>query len=290
MKKYTNQMLLAGTVMIWGSLYVATRIVLKDMSALFLLFLRFAFSSAILLIVGKVKRLGGIRREDFGELVLVGVLGYFISNAALLLGIEYSNASFSSLINATCPIFITLFAAALLKERIQKKDILSLGIAVAGAMVIIGSPGEGISSLGILFGISSPVIWAYTTIHIKKLTEKYDPLLITAWGMGIAAVLSLPTALMYGRVMKVGVEIQGSTILPLLYICLVCTVISHLMWNHALSKTQASKCAFYYPIQPMTSMVLGSVLLQEKLSWNFLMGAVLIIGGMVVHGVPERKC
>lgn len=106
-EKNKNQCILLVTVMIWGSLYVAGRVVLPHVPALFLLFLRFAVSSLLLLGAARLRRLGKIRREDRKELLLVGVLGYFLSNAALLLGIQYANASFSSLINALSPVFIS---------------------------------------------------------------------------------------------------------------------------------------------------------------------------------------
>ena len=95
------------TMMIWGSMYVASRVVLQSMPALLLLFLRFSISGALLLGIAKMKGMRMIRKEDFKELLVIAFFGYFISNGALLLGIQYSNASFSSLLNALSPILIS---------------------------------------------------------------------------------------------------------------------------------------------------------------------------------------
>mgnify|MGYP000500168340 CR=1 FL=1 len=58
-----------------------------------------------------------IARKDWGELFFVGVVGYFLSNAALFLGIQYSSASFASLINSLTPVVISGLAIVLLGER-----------------------------------------------------------------------------------------------------------------------------------------------------------------------------
>jgi len=302
MKKYRNQVVLLLTVMIWGSLYVAGRVVMVHIPALFLLFLRFSVSSVLLLGISKVKcpcrngRLSHcpagiretekIRREDWGEMLFVGFWGYFLSNAALLLGIQYSNASFSSLINALCPIFISLFAVLFLGEHIEKKDILSLAVAVAGATLIIGKPNGHVTGFGILCSVFSLIVWSYTMIHIKKLSRKYSPILVTGYGMGIAAVLSFPSALLFMKMTGASVEITPQILLPLLYVCVICTAVSHLMWNTALAKTDATKCAAYYPIQPLTSMVLGILLLHEEITLPFIAGAVMVLVAMVIHALP----
>ncbi len=288
-EKNKNQCILLVTVMIWGSLYVAGRVVLPHVPALFLLFLRFAVSSLLLLGAARLRRLGKIRREDRKELLLVGVLGYFLSNAALLLGIQYANASFSSLINALSPVFISLFAMLFLGERMQKKDAASLGTAVVGATVIIGNPGGGISGFGICCCVFSLIVWSYTTIHIKRLAAKYDPILVTGCGMGIAALFSLPSSLVYMKATGIPVEITPSLLLPVAYICVICTAVSHLLWNRALAKTEATLCASFYPVQPLTSMLLGILLLRERLTVNFIVGAVLVLAAMLIHAVPERR-
>lgn len=289
MKKNGYQILLPVTVMIWGSLYVAGRAVMEHMPALFLLFLRFSVSAVLLLGLAGAKKIEKIRREDRWEMFLVGFLGYFLSNAALLLGIQYSNASFASLINAMSPIFISIFAVLLLGEKMDKRDIISLFIAVAGAVIIIGNPGDSYSVFGILSSIVSLIVWSYTMIHIKKLTAKYDPVMVTGCGMGIAAVLSLPASLLYMKVSGEAVEMRTDLILPVLYICVICTAVSHVMWNYALKRTDATKCAAYYPIQPLTSMVLGILLLHEHISMNFILGAVLVLAAMAIHASPGHR-
>lgn len=285
MHKKSTAMIPLITMMIWGSMYVASSAILTKIPALVLLFFRLGISAVLLLAIAKVMGLQMIRWKDFKELLLVAVLGYFLSNGALLLGIQYSDASFSSLINALNPISISLCAALLLGEKLERKDILSMIVAVIGAAIIIGTPSDQITPAGIVFSVISLLTWAYTTIHIKKLTAKYSPIVVTGAGMGIASILTLPSAVIWVRVTGEAVHFDTGLILPGLYVCVICTAVAHLLWNYALSKEDASKCAAFYPFQPVTSMVLGVLLLGEHLSAGFLIGTALILFSIVIRVV-----
>jgi drug/metabolite transporter (DMT)-like permease len=76
--------------------------------------------------------------------------------------------------------------------------------------------------------------------------------------------------------------------MSLLYIGLICTALSHVLWNKSLKLLPATTCSLFYPIQPLTSAVLAILVLDEKLTISFIIGAVLIGIGMIVT-VYERK-
>ena len=171
-KSWQSPLLCTLVIVIWGSLYISGRLVLQQIPALLVLFIRYALSSVILLGVG-YRALHGhiaIARKDWGELFFVGFLGYFLSNAALFLGIQYSSASFASLINSLTPVVISGLAITLLGEKVTKLQGLSLLVAVLGAGIIIGKPTAGVPPLGMGICVFALFSWAYATIHLKKLT------------------------------------------------------------------------------------------------------------------------
>ena len=96
-------------------------------------------------------------------------------------------------------------------------------------------------------------------------------------------MLSLPSACIYTFVSGEGIHWAEEMIIPLIYICLVCTTLSHVLWNKVLAKRGASFCASFYPLQPLTSMLLGIVFLSEKLSFQLAAGAFCIVLAMIVR-------
>lgn len=289
-KNWQSTLLCTLVIVIWGSLYISGRLVLQQIPALLVLFIRYALSSAILLAIGYHKLHGRITiaRKDWEELFFVGLVGYYLSNAALFLGIQYSSASFASLINSLTPVVISGMAIAFLGEKVTKLQALSLGVAVLGAGIIIGKPTAGVTTAGMLISVFALFSWVYATIHLKKLTASYDPLLVTGYGMAIAAILSLPTAWLYIRVTGAPVSFTGSLWAPLLYTCLVCTALAHLLWNELLQKLPATYCASFYPLQPLTSMLLGVVLLGEEMTLGLILGAACIVAAMVLNSLAAR--
>lgn len=290
-KSWQSTLLCTLVIVIWGSLYISGRLVLQYIPALLVLFIRYALSSVILLGVGYHTLHGhiAIARKDWGELFFVGLVGYYLSNAALFLGSQYSSASFASLINSLTPVVISGLAIALLGEKVTKLQMGSLLVAVLGAAIIIGKPTAGVTTAGMVISVFALFSWAYATIHLKKLTAKYDPLLVTGYGMAIAAVLSLPTAWAFIRVTGAPVSFTGGLWAPLLYTSLVCTAFAHLMWNELLQKLPATYCASFYPLQPLTSMLLGVLLLGEEMTLSLLIGAACIVSAMVLNTLAARK-
>ena len=278
-----------AAVVIWGSLFVFSKPVLEHMPTVVLLFIRYTVASLLLLAVCKVRRLPHVERQDLPRLFLVGALGYFASNAAMFLGIHFSMASVASLINSTNPILILVFARIFLEEALTPQKLLAVGLSVCGAALIIGISVLGGDLLGTGFSILSVLLWSYTTIIIKQLTARYGALPVTAGGMAVAAVISLPVSVVYLLITHEAVTFTPQVVLNLVYICVVCTAISHVCWNTAFQKLGAGRCSIFYPVQPMVSMVLGALLLHEQLSLNSYIGSALIIGGILVNVLPLKS-
>ena len=114
------------------------------------------------------------------------------------------------------------------------------------------------------------------------------PLTVTAYGMAVAAVFSLPTAFVESAVEGAGVVWALEPALWMAFVALVCTAFSHMMWNFCLAHQEAGHCAAFYPVQPMVSMLLGVVLLGEKITPSFLLGSALIIFSVVLNSLPAR--
>lgn len=279
---------LMATFSLFGSMYVVTKIALHEVPAVVMLTFRFVISSILLLIVCRVWKTVPIEKKDIKQFVLIGFLGYFVSNGMLLLGIQLSNSSVSSLIHAMNPIFITFFAWLILKETIGVHKIISVILAVAGSAVIIGASLSGGILVGVIVSIISMLLWAFVTILIRRLTLKYPPLQVTAYGMAISAVCSLPFSI-YTLATSEPINWRPSLVLMIFYVAVFCTALAHMLLNISLSHIQASTCSLFYPLQPMVSVLLGWLILKEKPEASFLIGSALILIGFLISLLPQKK-
>ena len=281
-------LLLFTVVALWGSLYVGNRVILGYMPVLWLLFFRFAISAAVLIPITIQRGFLQPQRADWPRFLLVGGVGYFASNALLTLCTRLTNASLASLLNSLSPVFMLVFAYFMLGEKITPRKVIVIAVAIGGAAVIVGGPGNNVNLWGLFCAVASVVLWSFNSIFMKSLTAKYDPLTVTAYGMAVAAVFSLPTAFVESAVEGAGVVWALEPALWMAFVALVCTAFAHMMWNFCLAHQEAGHCAAFYPVQPMVSMLLGVVLLGEKVTPSFLLGSALIIFSVVLNSLPAR--
>ncbi|HBF37143.1 MAG TPA: EamA family transporter [Firmicutes bacterium] len=288
-KKKTAYLYLIITTCAWGSLYVVGKFVLGKVPPFTVLFFRYLVAGIALFPVLKARKRVKIERADYKYIFLMGFLGYFLSIGAQLMGTKLSNASLASLINSMNPVFIILFAVFILKEKLTFQKVIAVIATIVGTYIILGGGSETHQWLGIVISFISVITWSLMSVLVRKITQKYDSLMITAYGMLIAMVLTLPVA---GCEMFLTPHVQlfnRDVILSLLYMGLVCTALSHFLWNTSLSMIEAGTCSLFYPLQPMVSVLLGGVFLSERLNSKFVIGAVLIVGGVLVGLIGKRS-
>jgi drug/metabolite transporter (DMT)-like permease len=68
-----------------------------------------------------------------------------------------------------------------------------------------------------------------------------------------------------------------------------CTALAYYLWNRSLSMIEAGKCGLFYPMQPMVSAFLGWMFLGEEITQRFVIGAALIISGVMFSIFEKSK-
>ncbi|WRS26274.1 DMT family transporter [Oscillospiraceae bacterium MB08-C2-2] len=277
------------TTSAWGSLYVVSKYLLTSVEPFTVLFARYLTSGIVLYILYKKKNPQKIERQDIKWIVFIGVVGYFVTMSAQLVGTKLLGASLASLLNALNPISMIIFALVFLKEKITLTKIISVTSAIIGVYIILGGGIQGGAVLGVIACLLAVVSWSLTSIFAKKLSAKYEPMTITAHGVLVAFVCTIPfTAYELATGPQTNL-LQPGTLLGLLYLGLVCTALTNVLWNKSLSMIEAGRCALFYPLQPMVAALLGFFFLHESIGLTFILGAALILGGVIFSVVADRK-
>lgn len=288
-------LLLVMTTMAWGSLYVANKYVLGYLPTFTILFVRYLVAAVSLSLILRLRKPESVEKpvkialEDRKYVAMLGLGGYVISVTFQQIGTRIAGASPASLINSMNPIFIVLFAVLLLREQLTLKKVICVISAVTGAACIVGGGVAGSHASGVLFSLLSVITWALISVTVRRVTQRYDALTLTTYGIYIAALCTLPLCVWEFVTTPHIALLQLRLLLPLIYLGTVCTAGAHTLWNYCLSRMEASTCALFYPIQPLTSMTLGILLLHEKLTAAFLIGTALILGGVVYSSLGGTK-
>lgn len=275
------------TCFIWGSIYVASKIALQAISPVEVLFFRYLvgiISLSVLLIGKKSKK--KVEKGDWKYICLVGGSGYFLSITFQMIGTKLLDASLASLINSLCPIVISVLAAIFLKERIQLKHALGIVISLVGIYVILGVGGASINLWGVITSLCAVFFWSSASVAIRKISGRYDPVQISLYGIVIAFFFTILVKLAETRGQLPAITVEAA--IACIYLGVVGTAVAHTLWNYSLSLLNASVCSMFYPIQPLTSALLGVLLFHEVITRSFIVGGILICLGVIVS-VMERK-
>ncbi len=278
---------LLGTFLCWGSLYVVSKIALRTIPPVTVLMLRYLVAIPALFLLLKLR--GALRRVEKRHLLIVGAIGftgYFASFCLQMLGINRLAGSVSSLLGAMNPIFIPVLAALFLGEALTLAKVLCVAVSMTGVAIIVGV-GGAVDLWGAVLMLLSVFLWSSASIIIRKLRGFYDPMQVAMMAMIVALPFTGAWAAI--ELQTNACTLTAPSVLAVLFMGLVGTATAHSLWNYSLSKMDASFCSMFYPLQPLTSSVLGVLVLGEEITANFVIGGVIICCGIVAAVLSAKK-
>lgn len=279
--------LLFVTFFMWGSVYVAGKMISDDIPPALLACLRCVVGMVPLLIMARKHLKVKIDKADWKWFILVGGLGYFLTIQMIQVGIALTGASMASLVNAMTPVAVTILAAFILKEKITPMKCLCLALAIAGTIVITQGASEQSQALGIGAVLIGVVSFAAASVFMRRLTAKYPAILVTAYSMAISLIFHIPT----GIITTLGkpVNVTPLAVGVLLYLGIIGSGLAQFTWTKSLSILPASTCSLFYPLQPAFSAILAAWLLGETFSPAFFIGMLLISIDVVLNTLETRR-
>lgn len=226
-------------------------------------------------------------RRDWPILFAIGFTGYFASFCLQMLGINRLTGSLSSLLGAMNPIFIPILAALFLHERITLSKIACVALSMLGVVVIVGVGGTGRRRRRIDdAGQRLPLVHRLDSSS-RRVSSRYDPMQIAL--MAICCALPLTGAWSLIELQSAACSFSAQSVLAVLYMGIFGTAVTHSLWNYSLRVMDASFCSMFYPMQPLVSAILGVLFLHETVTPSFILGALMICGGIVAAGKVRPK-
>ena len=168
------------------------------------------------------------------------------------------------------------------------KKIAGIILSLFGVYMIIGT-GANIQFLGVLISFIAVIGWAFMSVISRKISNKYSALTLTKVSMLIATVCNIPVSFLEVQVTHPLIQVDLGAVLGLVYMGVVCTAFTNILWNKSLSLLPANTCSAFYPIQTLTSSFLGVVVFHEVLTTSFVLGSAFIIVGVLISLLFKKR-
>lgn len=281
--KFLGPILLTIAASSWGSLYVVCKMVLTVIEPMTLVWLRMVISAILLGIMSKIMgESWHIERKDIPRLIAIGLVGYVFSNWTQFYGTQLASAQAGSVLTATSPVFMVIFAYFILHEKITWKKWLSVGMSTVGVVLIVGVGGMQGGLFGGFILIIAAATWGLISVWVKQVPAKYPTIVVTMYCMLVSAIFLTPVELPTINGQMLQAMLEPEILAEITYISLVPTALAYYLWNKGLTMVDASTGGMYFFFQPITGTFLGWLFLGETIGLPFIIGTSLILLGIVL--------
>lgn len=289
MKTTKVKLSLVMTMVIWGSIGIFRRDIPLSSGCLAMFRGVLGMFTMLLLLKLQGKQLNlQMIKKHLGMLLLSGG---FIGVNWILLFESYLHTSIATatLSYYMAPIFVLMLSPFVLKQSLNIRKSISILIALAGMVCISGvfqNTGEAVELTGILLGLGAAVFYAAVMLMGPALKEiKAEDKTVVQ--LGAAALVVLPYVIIRGNT-GLG-EMHAHGLIMLLIVGVVHTGLAYLFYFDALGKLQPQVVALFGYIDPITAILLSTILQGEPMSLWEIVGTICILAGTFLSEMPEKR-
>lgn len=278
---------------IWGLTFISTKVLIENgLSPQEIFLLRFLIAYLGIWFIAPRKLFADNWKDELW-LLAGGVTGgsfYFLTeNTALGITLA-SNVSF---IVCTAPLLTTILSLLIYKkEKATRYLIGGSFIALAGVALVVfnGRFVLKISPLGDFLTLLAAFSWAFYSLIIKKMSDRYSTTFITRKTFFYGILTILPAFLIHSWRFPLASLLKPTILLNLLFLGVLASLICYAVWNVVLKQLGTVRASNYIYLNPLFTLVGSSLLLGEQLTIVSLFGAVCILTGVYLSGrKPNRK-
>ncbi len=288
--------LLILLAIIWGGAFFFVAIILRDLDPLTLVAGRVVIAAATLWLLTALMATPMPRGWPIWRAFLVlGVLNNAVPFSLLAFGQTQIGAGLAAILNATTPLFTALVATlALSDERLTRPKTLGIALGFSGVVVMVGpdalaglldSVAGQIACLGaaLSYGLAAVYARRFKTLGVAPRQIATGQLTMSALVMtALATLFAAPAALL---------TISTTGLAALVAMGVVCTALAYLIYFRLVSNAGATNASLVTFLVPATAILLGVLVLGERLTGPEIAGMALILAGLAcIDGrlVPKR--
>ena len=222
-----------------------------------------------------------LTRSDWLGVLGLGFIGYYLSSFLDFLGLQYISASFERLILYLNPTLVLVLSWVLYKRKISVRQGVAMAISYGGVLLVFGHEvslvGENVA-LGAALVFASAATYAIYLTYSGQLVQRLGSLRLA----GLATTVACALCILQFAVLKplAALEVAPEVIWLSVLNATACTVLPVWMVMMAIERIGPGLTSQIGMIGPMSTLLMGSVLLNEPFNGWTLMGTVLVLGGV----------
>ncbi len=223
-----------------------------------------------------------IQRRHIGFFLLFGLFGVAATYSIYAYAIRMVGMGIAAVLQYTAPAWVTLFSVIVWREELGRERLVALALALAGTTLVGRAYDLGtaqLSLLGVAAALASGVTYAAYVLFIKVATRRgYGARTVLVYALATGTLFLLPLQ----SLRSLAIIRAQPGVIPWLVALGLITMVAGLAFNAGLRRVSASSASIVATIEPVTAMLLGWAVLNERLEGPQLLGACCVLGAVAV--------
>lgn len=282
-EKRTGHLAALLTILIWGTTFISTKILLVDFQPVEILFFRFIMGYLVLLITYPhgIKKLSRKQETTFAAAGFCGIcLYYLLENVAL----TYTMASNVGVIISVAPFITAIMVHLFMKseERLRINFFVGFIVAMVGIILISFNGSQlKLNPVGDILAFAAAFVWACYSILTKKIGSFGLPVIFTTRRTFFYGILfMIPTLFLFDFQSDVLRFTDMKNLLNILYLGIGASALCFVTWNYAVKILGAVKTSIYIYMVPVITVITSMLVLKETVTFLSITGTILAIVGL----------
>lgn len=270
---------------VWGTTYLAIRIGVAHIPPMLFAGIRWIVAGIIFVSVLRLSNKKFPKLSDLKHIAVMGLLMLGFGNGLVVTGEQYISSGLAALLITTVPFWIVGFDSLASKKSVLNKFIaIGLLLGLLGVTAIFGDNWRDLLNkdyfIGVLSILGAVVAWSLGSVYSKHKKISIHPLMSAAVQMLVAGIAQTLLGILLGELSEVKFSQEG--IFSLSYLIIFGSILGYGSYIYAIEHLPLSLVSTYAYINPIIAVLLGWLVLDEKLNLYMILAALLIIAGVML--------
>jgi drug/metabolite transporter (DMT)-like permease len=231
------------------------------------------------------KEKASINKKHIGRFIACSLTGVVINQILFIKGVSLTLSIHAALLTLVTPIFITIVAAWMGTEPLNRFKIAGLIAGIGGACLLVmernhsGNASADQVFWGDVFIIINAISYTFYFVLVKPLMAAYKPIHVTRWVFTFGALFMLPIAFNSFSIIRWD-EMHFIDYAATLFVAIGATFFAYLFNIYGIGKLGSSTTGAYIYTQPIFAAIIAIILLGEEMTYIKIIAAGLIAGGV----------
>jgi len=281
-----NWAFFGGLGLIWGSSFLLIKVAVESFGPLPLVSVRLGLAALFMAIFLRLTaRRWPVTRRERLALLFVGVFNTAVPFTLITWGEQEIDSGLATVLNATVPLFTLVFAhVGLSDERITPQKVLGLGLGFAGVALLASRKADSVSPnplSGQVAVLVASACYGLSAVIIRRYLRGVEPFTVAGGSLMIGGTLTILVTLLAAPLPALD-TLDAQAVLAVVTLALVNTVLAYFLFYTLISTWGATRTTLVTYLMPPVGVTLGALFLDEPVDWKIVVGAGMILGGVVV--------